>query len=67
MMEYRILPSVYGGFTVQAGITHKGGENNPAGSPGVTMRAFIVYQSGHCDSYREAVATVERLRRKGRD
>jgi hypothetical protein len=44
-MEYRITPSSRGGFTVSAGCVHKGGESNPTGCPGVTMPAFIVYES----------------------
>lgn len=32
--------------------------------PGVTMPAFIVYESYHCDTRREASATVERMRKR---
>lgn len=63
-MEYKITPSSRGGFTVSAGYTHKGGELNPTGCPGVTMSAFIVYECCHCDSHREASATLERLKKK---
>lgn len=63
-MEYKIIESSRGGYTVQAGLTHKGGAMNPTGCPGVTMPAFIVYESCHCDSHREASAAVERMKRK---
>lgn len=51
-MEYKITPFSRGGFTVRAGYTHKGGELNLTGGPGVTMPAFIVYESCHCDTRR---------------
>ena len=63
-MEYKITPSSRGGFTVSAGYAHKGGEPNPTGCPGVTMPAFIVYESYHCDTRREASATVERMKKR---
>ena len=63
-MEYKITPSSRGGFTVRAGYTHKGGELNPTGGPGVTMPAFIVYESCHCDTRREASAAVEHMKKK---
>lgn len=63
-MEYRIIVSSRGGFTVQAGFTHKGGERNPTGSPSFTMPAFIVHECCHCDTRREAFAEVERMKRK---
>jgi hypothetical protein len=63
-MEYKIAPSSRGGFTVSAGRTCKGGESNPTGCPGVMMPAFIVYESCHCDTRREAAATVERMKKK---
>ena len=63
-MEYKITPSSRGGFTVAAGRTSKGGEPNPTGCPGVTMPAFIVYESCHCDTRREAAAAVERMKKK---
>lgn len=62
-MEYKITPSSRGGFTVAAGRTCKGGEPNPTGCPGVTMPAFIVYESCHCYTRREAAA-VERMMKK---
>jgi hypothetical protein len=63
-MEYKITPSSRGGFTVSAGHTHTGNESNPTGCPGVTMPAFIVYESCHCDTHRQALATVERMKKK---
>jgi len=63
-MEYKITPSSHGGFTVSAGHVHKGRTPNPTGCPGTTMPAFIVYESCHCDSRREAAATVERMKKK---
>ena len=33
-------------------------------SRGVTMPAFIVYESCHCDTRREAAAAVERMKKK---
>ncbi len=63
-MEYKIIPSSRGGFTVSAGYSHKGGEPIPTGCPGVTMPAFIVYESCHCSTRREATAAVERMKKK---
>lgn len=63
-MEYKITPSSCGGFTVAAGRTCKGSEPNPTGCPGVTMPAFIVYESCHCDTRLEAAAAVERMKKK---
>jgi lipoprotein len=62
-MDYKITPSSHGGFTVTAGCAHKGGESNPTNCPGVTLPAFIVYESCHCDTRREALATVERMKK----
>lgn len=63
-MEYKIIPSSHGGFTVSAGCTHKGGELNPTGCPGATMPAFIVYESCHCDTRWEASTAVEHMKKK---
>lgn len=63
-MDYKITPSGHGGFTVAAGCAHKGGEPTPTNCPGVTLPAFIVYESCHCDTHREALATVERMKKK---
>ncbi len=63
-MEYKITPSSRGGFTVSAGHVHKGGEPAPTGCPGVTLPAFVVYESCYCATHREAVAAVERMKKK---
>lgn len=51
-------------MTNNKGYTHKGGELNPTGGPGVTMPAFIVYESCHCDTRREASTAIERMKKK---
>ena len=58
-MEYRIRECGYGGFTVEKGIAHKGGERIP-GMLGTTMPAFIVYESAHFDTKRQAEAYIRR-------
>lgn len=63
-MEYKITPSSRGGFTVSAGHVHKGGEPTPTGCPGVTLPAFVVSESCYCATHREAVAAVERMKKK---
>ena len=51
MKEVRIVKSGHGGFTVQTGVRHDGGE---VFRSGYTMPAFIVYDSTHCDTMEEA-------------
>lgn len=59
-MEYRIRKSSHGGFVVDKGIEHKGGERVP-GMLGATMPAFIVYESAHFDTERQAKAYIRRM------
>ncbi len=52
-MEWRIRQSGHGGFVVEKGIYHKGGETFP-GIIGMTMSSFIVYESANLQTEREA-------------
>lgn len=63
-MEWRIRECGHGGFTVEGGITHKGGARVP-GLGGFTMSAFIVYESAHFDTRKEAQRFVRRRRANG--
>lgn len=63
-MECRITKLSRGGYLVQAGFTHKGGEASPTGCPGVTLPAFIVYESCHCDTQSEATVAAARMKKK---
>ncbi len=58
-MKWRITESSHGGFTVDRGLDHKGGERIP-GILGFTMPAFIVYESAHFDTYKEAEKYAKR-------
>lgn len=52
-MEWRIRESSHGGYVVEKGMQHNGGVA-VGFKPGTTMRAFIVYESAHCDTLKEA-------------
>ena len=58
-MEYRIRKNGHGGFDVEKGLYHKGGERIP-GILGATMPAFIVYASAHFDTERQAKSFVRK-------
>lgn len=58
-MEYRIRKCGHGGFTVEKGLPHEGGARIP-GIIGYTMPAFIVYESSHFDTKRQAEAYIRR-------
>lgn len=62
-MEWRIRNSSHGGVVADLGIKHKGGERIP-GIIGATMPAFIVYESHHFDTEREARTYINRRNRK---
>ena len=62
-VEYRIRECGHGGFTVEKGIAHKGGEHIP-GMLGSTMPAFIVYESAHFDTKRKAQAYIKQLQKQ---
>ena len=62
-MEYRIRNSSNGGYTVDVGLSHKGGERID-GMIGVTMPAFIIYESHHFDTRRQAEAFIRRKEAK---
>lgn len=63
-MEYRIRECGRGGFTVDIGLKHKGGERI-TGMLGFTMPAFIVYESAHFDTKMRAQAYVRQKQKKG--
>lgn len=52
-MEWRIRESSHGGFVAEYGAEHTGGVLAHSGV-GVTMPAFIVYQSSHFDTRKQA-------------
>ncbi len=58
-MEWRIRESGRGVFVAEKGIYHKGGETVP-GIIGVTMPAFIVYESANFKTEREAKNYIKR-------
>lgn len=58
-MEWRIRESGHGGFVAEKGIYHKGGESFP-GIIGVTMAAFVVYESATFETVKEAKNYVKR-------
>lgn len=58
-MEWRIRESGNGGFVAEKGIHHKGGEHFP-GIIGVTMTAFIVYESAAFETEKEAKNYIKR-------
>ena len=58
-MEWRIRKSGGGGFVAEKGMYHKGGESVP-GIIGVTMTAFIVYESAYFQTEKEAKNYIKR-------
>lgn len=60
-MEWRIRASSHGGFEAELGLPVGAGERIP-GIIGATMPAFIVYESHHFDSERQAMRYIERRR-----
>ena len=60
-LQCRIRESSHGGVDAEYGADHQGGCHIP-GILGATMPAFIVYESCHFDTRRQAEAFV---RRKG--
>jgi hypothetical protein len=62
-MEWRIRESGHGGYVAEIGLSHKGGASIP-GMLGYTMPAFIVYESAHFDTHRQAEKYV-RSKQKG--
>lgn len=52
-MEWRIRESSHGGYVAEKGIEHKGGERIP-GILGCTMPTFIVYESAHFNTLKQA-------------
>ena len=58
-MEWRIRESGHGGFDAEKGMSHKGGEFIP-GIIGTTMPAFIVYESAHFQTEKEAKNYIKR-------
>ena len=60
-MEWRIRKDAHGGFSVERGLNHKGGEKIP-GVMGTTMPAFIVYESAHFDTDKQVKSFMKRKR-----
>lgn len=60
-MEWRIRKDANGGFSVERGLNHKGGEKIP-GVMGTTMPAFIVYESAHFDTDKQVKSFMKRKR-----
>ena len=60
-MEWRIRKHARGGFSVERGLNHKGGEKIP-GVMGTTMTAFIVYESAHFDTDEQVKSFMKRKR-----
>ena len=56
-MEWRIRDSSHGGAVAELGLQHDGGALAPSGV-GVTMPAFIVYESMRFETRRKAEAYV---------
>ena len=61
-MEWRITECSHGGYTVDHGEEHDGGVLGPRGV-GVTMPAFIVTESAHCSTLKEAERYIQRRER----
>lgn len=59
-MEVRIRPCGHGGYVIEKGLNHNGGAQIP-GILGCTMPAFIVYESCHADTLKEAERHAKRL------
>lgn len=60
-MEWRIRECGHGGFVAELGIRHEGGVLSPAGV-GVTLPAFVVYESAWFNTRKQAERFI---RRKG--
>lgn len=58
-MEWRMRASSHGGFVAEFGCQHNGGAAIP-GIVGVTLPAFIVYESRHFDTERKARAFIQK-------
>ena len=56
-MEWRIRESSHGGYIAERGIAHQGGTR--VGLVGVTMPAFIVYESSRFPTLRQAERYVK--------
>lgn len=52
-MEWRIRESGHGGYEAEKGAYHQEGAAIP-GILGYTMPAFIIYESAHFDTYKQA-------------
>lgn len=59
MMEWRIRESGHGGFEAEKGIAHEGGVLAPSGV-GVTIPAFIIYESAHFDTRKQAERYIKK-------
>lgn len=62
-MEWRIQDCSYGGVFAEYGAAHQGGYTFP-GMPGVTLPAFIVYESVWFETRRKAEAFIRRRSHK---
>lgn len=58
-MEWRIIKGSRGDYVAQMGISHLGGASAPGGV-GVTMPAFVVYDSARFDTLEEAKRYIKR-------
>ena len=58
-MEWRIRKSSHGGVYAEYGLPHNGGCRIP-GMLGVTMPAFIVYESVHFDTEKKALSYIRK-------
>ena len=63
-MEWRIRPHSRGGYAAERGCYHSGGVS--VTSVGVTMPAFIVYESAHFDTERQAKRFIKSIEEKKR-
>lgn len=64
-MKVRIRECGHGGYTVEIGTQHDGGVLAPNGI-GHTMPAFIVYESAHFDTLKQAERYAERRAKEKR-
>lgn len=61
-MEWRIRKCGHGGYEAEKGMQTEPGTPAPSGI-GYIMPAFIVYESAHFDTYREAERYIKRRQR----
>lgn len=59
-MEVRIRPCGHGGYVIEKGLNHNGGAQIP-GILGCTMPAFIVHESCHAATLKEAEKYAKRM------